>query len=144
MLEFALRYIRLGWPVLPLRGKLPLVEHGSKDASADEAQVRAWWEKWPQANIGLATGHKFFAVDVDQKGGGLETWEALLAQHGQIPDTIEQLTGTGGRHVLFDLPLDFEVHNSQGKLGPGLDIRGVGGYIVAAPSVHPQTRAAEA
>jgi len=139
MLEFALRYIRLGWPVLPLRGKVPRVEHGSKDATLDEAQARKWWEKWPKANIGLATGHKFFAVDIDAKTGGLQTWDTLLAQHGRIPDTIEQITGTGGRHLLFALPSDFLVHNSQGKLGPGLDIRGGGGYIVAAPSVHPQT-----
>lgn len=140
MIEFALRYARLGWPVLPLNGKLPRVEHGSKDATLDKAQIFAWWKKWPTANIGLATGHKFFAVDVDSKAGGEETWDTLRAQYVALPNTIEQITGTGGKHILFALPADFTVQNSQGKLGPGIDIRGAGGYIVAAPSIHPLTR----
>jgi P4 family phage/plasmid primase-like protien len=139
MLEWALRYIRLGWPVIPLRGKLPLTEHGSKDATLNESQARAWWEKWPQANVGVATGHRFFVIDVDVKSGGEEAWDMFRAQHGALPDTIEQITGTGGKHILYALP-DFPVQNSQGKVGPGIDIRGSGGYIVVSPSIHPETK----
>lgn len=139
MLEWALRYIKLGWPVIPLKGKLPLTENGSKDASLNETQIRAWWKRWPDANIGLATGHAFFAVDVDIRGGGEESWDMLLSQYVAFPRTPEQLTGTGGKHILFALP-DFPVKNSQGKLAPGIDVRGVGGYIVACPSVHPETK----
>lgn len=140
MLDWALRYVRLGWPVIPLKGKLPLTENGSKDASLNEGQIRAWWEKWPNANIGLATGHRFFVVDVDIKGGGEDTWDMLRAQHAALPETIEAVTGTGGRHILYALPSEFPVNNSQGKIGPGIDVRGKGGYIVAAPSVHPETK----
>ena len=139
MLNWALRYIRLGWPVIPLRGKLPLTPHGSKDATLNESQARTWWQQWPAANVGIATGHRFFVVDVDIKSGGEETWDMLRAQHGALPETIEQLTGTGGKHILYLLP-DFPVLNSQGKIGPGIDIRGTGGYIVAAPSIHPDTK----
>jgi hypothetical protein len=101
MLEFALRYTRLGWPVLPLRDKLPLVEHGSHDATTDEAQVRAWWERWPNANIGLATGHKFFAVDVDVKAGGEETWDLLRSRYGRAAgdDGADHRDGRQARSV---------------------------------------------
>jgi P4 family phage/plasmid primase-like protien len=159
MLDWAVRYIRLGWPVIPLwphdargaptvrepKGELigkvalgKLVPHGSKDATLDENQVRAWWRQYPNANIGLATGHQFFAVDVDIKKDGDQTWGMLRSQHGGLQETIEAITGTGGRHILYALP-DFPVQNSVSKLGPGLDVRGVGGYIVAAPSIHPET-----
>jgi P4 family phage/plasmid primase-like protien len=63
----------------------------------------------------------------------------LRSQHGTLPETIEAITGTGGRHILYALP-EFPVLNSASKIGPGLDIRGVGGYIVAAPSIHPETK----
>jgi len=162
MIEWVLRYIRLRWPVLPLWphdargaptarephgeliGKMPLsklVPHGSKDATLNESQARAWWAEWPNANIGLATGHRFFAVDVDVKKDGDDTWDMLRSQYGGLPETIEAITGTGGRHILYALP-DFPVQNSVAKLGPGLDIRGQGGYIVAAPSIHPETKRA--
>lgn len=159
MLDWAVRYIRLGWPVIPLwphdargtptlrepngelLGKVALgrlVPHGSKDATLNESDIRAWWTEYPNANIGLATGHRFFAVDVDIKKDGDQTWDMLRSQHGRLPETIEGVTGTGGRHILYALP-DFPVQNSASKLGPGLDVRGVGGYIVAAPSIHPET-----
>lgn len=140
MLEWALRYIQLGWPVIPLRGKLPLTENGSKDATLAESRVREWWARWPAANIGLATGVRFFAVDVDIRHGGEETWDMLRAQHGALPETIEGVTGTGGRHILFAPPETFLVRNSQGQVGPGIDVRGAGGYIVAPPSLHPETK----
>jgi P4 family phage/plasmid primase-like protien len=139
LLEWALRYIRLGWPVIPLRGKIPRVTNGSKDASLNEKQVRTWWEMWPDANIGVATSHRFFVLDVDIKGGGEESYDYLRHQHGGFPpDTIQQVTGTGGRHLLFALP-DFPVRNSTSSIAPGIDIRGAGGYIVVAPSIHPET-----
>jgi putative DNA primase/helicase len=146
-LDWALRYIRLGWAVIPLRGKVPLCDeaktfgavNGSTSATLSEALVRQWWGRWPDANIGIATGGSFFVIDVDTKSGGDETWGALRARHGVPPDTIEQITGTGGRHILFGLP-NFPVKNSQGKLGPGVDVRGTGGYIVACPSIHPETK----
>lgn len=139
MLEWALRYIRLGWPVIPLKGKIPRTTNGSKDATLNESQARAWWAQWPDANVGLASGHRWFAVDIDLKAGGEETWDMLRAQHGPLPDTAQQTTGTGGTHILYALP-DFPVKNSQAKIGPGIDVRGQGGYIVAAPSIHPETK----
>ncbi|MGI9071023.1 MAG: VapE domain-containing protein [Bryobacteraceae bacterium] len=140
ILPYALRYAALGWPVLPLNGKLPITERGSKDATTDVELIQRWWAKWPKANVGIATGHNFFALDVDIKSSGDETIEALEAKHGKLPDTIQQITGSGGRHFLFRLPVYKAIKNSASKIGPGLDIRGEGGYIVAEPSIHPVTK----
>src|SRR5579859_7985834 len=131
----------MGWRVLPLRGKIPATAHGSHDATTEEQQVRAWWTSDPRANIGVATGHTFFVLDIDIKKGGDESFNALIYKHGRFPDTAQQITGTGGQHYLFTLP-DFEVHNSESKIAPGIDVRGTGGYIVVAPSIHPETKRA--
>lgn len=153
MLEAALRYIAMGWPVFPLqvRGKLPMIakEDGGKgceDATLNESKVREWWGKWPKANIGLATGHRHFVLDNDPKHNGNASLEFFAQHHGPLPKTIEQVTGSGGVHYLYAWP-DFRVRNSQGKvvdgklsgLAEGLDIRGYHGYIVGAPSIHPDT-----
>jgi hypothetical protein len=138
MLDWALRYIRLGWPVFPLRGKKPRVEHGLKEATLNEEKVRAWWGQWPDANIGVVTGLRFFAFDVDTKSGGEDAFDALVRQFGPFPDTLQHITGTGGKHLLFRMP-DFPVPCSVNKVAAGIDIRGVGGYIVVAPSIHPET-----
>ena len=134
----ALFYASLGWSVFPLvpREKIPLLSkakggNGLKDASADLDTVTAWWSKYPDANIGLTTGGPsgLVVVDVDGADG-----EAALALYGTLPDTVESHTGKG-RHLLFiGSP---EIRNSAGKLGPQLDVRAEGGYIVAPPSIHP-------
>jgi P4 family phage/plasmid primase-like protien len=140
MLEWAQRYIKLGWPVFPCSGKEPLVEHGLSEASINPAQVENWWKKWPRANIGVVTGGRFFVLDIDLNKDGEETWDSLRHKYGlKIPDTLQQLTGSGGRHILFAMP-GFPVKNSVSRIGAGLDIRGVGGYIVAPPSIHPVTK----
>ena len=152
--ESALHYARQGWPVLPLHsihagrcscgrdcgraaGKHPRTPHGSSDASVDEAVIRAWWARWPDANIGVATGSTsgLLVLDVDPVHGGDESLEALVARHGSPPPTPTSLTGGGGRHLLFAHP-EFPVPSRCGALGPGLDVRGDGGYIVAPPSRH--------
>lgn len=127
----------LGWPVFPLRprGKVPLIGkaqggNGLHDATTSAEQVIAWWEATPAANIGLATGGsaRLVVVDVDGAAG-----EAALDGFGALPDTPISHTGKG-RHLVFAAD---GVRNSAGKLGPQLDVRGEGGYIVAPPSIHP-------
>jgi P4 family phage/plasmid primase-like protien len=147
MLDWALRYIRLGWPVFPLgvRSKLPMIPkdqggNGCLDATLDEQKAREWWGRWPKANIGVATGHRFFVFDVDPLKGGVESIDFLKQHHGPLPDTVQQVTGSSGTHYLFQLSRDFTIPNTESFLGPGLDTRGYHGYIVAAPSVHPETK----
>jgi hypothetical protein len=161
MLAAALRHARRGrrvfplwWPVWSAEGspvqcacgdsrchaigKHPITEHGFKDATTERLQIRRWWEQWPRANIGIPTGAGTFDVlDVDPDKGGDVTLAALEHAHGPLPETPETLTGGGGRHLAF---LASGLRNSAGTLGPGLDIRGDGGYIVAPPSVHASGR----
>jgi len=144
--DWALKYARMGWPVLPLapRDKVPLTTNGLKDATTDPQTIRKWWDRTPDANIGIRTGSGsgFFALDVDSKSDGLASLDEMITTHGMLPDSPESLTGGGGKHFLFACP-DHCVANSVGKVGPGLDIRGERGYIVAPPSIHRSGRTYE-
>ena len=146
MLSRALDYARRGVPVFPChaappRAKQPLTAHGVKDASRDEAIIREWWGRWPDAMIGAAMGEPsgLFAVDPDrpkEEGDpdGLAAWNALVAQHGDIPHTHTHETPSGGRHFLFKMPDGVRITNRTGALPKGIDCRGDGGYVIAAPS----------
>jgi putative DNA primase/helicase len=150
----ALDYAARGWPVLPLHSakdgrctcgkvdcdspaKHPRTLHGLKDATTDPKTIEAWWRTWPDANVGIVTGAPsgLIVVDVDPRHGGDATLDDLLAAHEQLPETPESLTGGGGRHIFFRYP-GGTVRSGNGKLGPGLDLKGDSGYIVAPPSVH--------
>jgi hypothetical protein len=111
--------------------------HGVSDASADIAIVTRWWQMWPSANIGIATGRGsgLVVLDVDFRAGGDASLAALVDQHGPLPETACVHTGGGGLHYYFAHP-GGTVRNSASMLGAGLDIRGDGGYVVAPPSVH--------
>lgn len=140
LLAQALRYAGRGWAVLPLqpKGKIPLTPHGCNDASKDKEQIAAWWEKHPDANVGIATGAAsgFFVVDIDGEEGELSL-KKLEELHVPLPPTGEVITGGGGRHLYFKLPDGQSIRNSAGKIADKVDIRGEGGYVVAPPSVHP-------
>ncbi len=158
MVEVALSYARRGWAVLPLHALLAdgcsclkpectsvakhprsdgrLLPHGVHSASKDETTIRAWWERWPNANIGLAMGGPsgLVALDVDPAHGGEESLAQLLAEVGPLPATMTSLTGGGGRHLFFRPQC--RLANSVGTLGAGLDVKSDGGYVVAPPSMH--------
>lgn len=143
-LSAALAYARRGWAVFPckVRGKAPATKNGLKDATNDPAVIRGWWREHPRANVAVVTGAAagLFVLDVDVDPVKGEDGGASLAEleraHGSLPATAEQLTPRGGRHLLFRHP-GGKVKNSAKQLGAGLDVRGDGGYIIAAPSVHP-------
>jgi hypothetical protein len=138
-------YARAGIPVHPLapRRKSPRTENGYLDATTDLRQVEAWWRETPDANIGLATGHEFDVLDVDVKDGqpGDESFARLEAA-GLLPGAwAVASTPSGGRHVLF-IPSGDGCH-SKPALGldfKARDLKGVGGYIVGAPSYTKEIR----
>lgn len=160
ILAAALAHAARGWRVLPLWGpsvrgarcgcgndscsnalKHPigeLVPHGCHDATTDPAVIESWWAKFPEANIGIATGQEsgVWALDVDPRHGGDVTLDTLEAKHGRLPSSLRARTGSGGLHILFRHPGDGKLSNSSGRLGAGLDVRGDGGYIVGPPSRH--------
>lgn len=133
LLTAALAYAARGWPVLPLRprDKVPLNPTGSRGATTDAAQIAAWWQAHPAANVGIATGGAApWVLDLD--AGGEAAW---ALEHGSLPDDAPRVrTGGGGLHVYF--APDDAIRNRQKVDGMPVDVRGVGGYVVAPPSVH--------
>jgi hypothetical protein len=107
-----------------------------KDATTDLSQVAKWWQKWPTANIGIATGRVsgLVVVDVDPRNGGDDSFDALEEQHEGFPDTVVCLTGGGGKHLYYANP-NGDVKLSA-ELADGIDLKSDGGYVVAPPSNH--------
>jgi len=120
-------------------GKTPATAHGLKDATIDPAAMARWWAKGDY-NIGIATGRVsgFFVVDVDGHDGEAAL-RSLERENGALPQTVEVITGGGGRHLYFSMP-STAIANSVGKIAPHIDVRGDGGYVLAPPSVHPSGR----
>lgn len=139
MVELALSYAKRGWVVFPVgHDKQPFKgTHGFKDASCDEARIREMWQRYPGANIGIATGGDFFVFDEDVKDGkvGDETRRDLESKFGKFPHTVQCITPSGGLHWFFQTPQGVRIPCSQSKIGKDIDIRGSGGYVVAAGSV---------
>jgi P4 family phage/plasmid primase-like protien len=98
--------------------------------------IRAWWEKWPQANIGLHVGKASLAVlDIDPRNGGDASLEKLLNEHGrQWLSSIQVCTGGGGWHYYYAMPDEAQ---APAILAPGIDLKRGNGYVLAPPSIHP-------
>ena len=132
-------YADHNWQIFPCKphDKTPLVKWAD-EATTDRARIADWWQQYPDANIGIATGARSgnLVLDIDAGHGGEESLRTLLGEFGDLPRTPQAHTGGGGRHVVFAHP-GREVRNSAGKVAPGIDVRGDGGYIVAPPSIHP-------
>lgn len=152
MLDVALSYQAQNWPVFPCRyrdeeiidpqtgeieilaTKTPLTSNGFRGATLNERIVREYWRRNPSAMIGMPTGAPIGAwvLDIDPKHGGDETLAALEAAHGTLPATLTAETTSGGRHYFFR---HRQGVRNRGALGSGVDVRGDGGYVIAAGSV---------
>lgn len=117
-------------------GKHPRGTNWQHRPMRTEAEVRAHWEAHPKDNLGIPTGATsgVFALDIDGEQGKA-SYAALREQHGPQPATLLANTGGGGKHLLYRMPEGETIPNSSSKIAPGLDIRGDGGFIVAAGSV---------
>ncbi|MEV8340538.1 bifunctional DNA primase/polymerase [Streptomyces niveus] len=146
--------------VHPCRGECGLPGHGVHDATTDPAGVRALFAAAPWATgYGIACGrapHHLIGVDLDiTPTGRTRTGESrstsapaeptpnsvaalqqLAFQHlFTLPETVVVLTPSGGRHIWLSGPAGVTVPNSAGRLAPGIDVRGAGGYLVGPGSV---------
>jgi putative DNA primase/helicase len=90
------------------------------------------------SNIGLVTGGGFFVVDVDPRNAGDETLADLERKHGQLPETVRARTGGGGSHIFFRMPpgVSIRCRSPVSDLTPGIDLKAIGGFIVAPGSRH--------
>lgn len=144
VLEHALRYAKNGYRVIPIgRGqKSPPIAKWQELATTDHDTITSWWSgPYKGCGIGIATGRwndrTLFVLDIDDREGksGSDTLHELEQHHGQLPDTLSVQTGSGGRHLYF--VTDQQIPNSASLLGPGIDIRGHGGQVLAPPTIHP-------
>lgn len=132
LLPSALWYASVGLHVFRLSplSKIPFKgSKGFEDATTDEDQIRAWWAEVPDANVGIATGHLVDIIDIDGPPGVI-SW-------AKMKDTLPPILGTvdtprpGGTHLYITAA----GRGNKAKIAPGIDYRGIGGYVVAAPSV---------
>lgn len=161
LLLAALSYAERGWKVFPCWwpsgdgcacskglacqrvGKHPLARlapNGLLDATSDPAIIRGWWTQYPSANIGIRTGPEsgFWVLDVDAYKGGAVSLEILEDTNRPLPQSLRARTGSGGdsTHICFAWPVGVEVRSRPVAGMRGLDVKGVGGYVIGAPSLH--------
>lgn len=139
LLDAATAYARAGLAVFPCVAgeKRPLTEHGLTDATADLARVTSWWRRWPQANIGLATGRPggFDVLDIDVHPGGSGFPALRRARQAGLVDgwTVLVRSPSGGVHLYFPVAPERE-QRSWALPKAHVDFRGAGGYVIAPPS----------
>lgn len=149
-LAAALSYAARGWRVVPIRPgeKHPAVQAWQDAATVDFGIITDWWTRWPHHGVGIVTGilSAIFVLDIDMGDGkfGDETLIDLERTYGRLPDTVEVVTGSGGRHLYFRWPVGRLITNDAGlRLGLHIDVRGEGGQVLAPPTVHPNGTAYE-
>jgi hypothetical protein len=147
VLENALLYASRGIRVIPIAPgeKYPAgIEAWQTIATSNTDTVKQWFTTtYKDWGVGICTGRagarQVFVLDIDEhdpQQSGSDTLADLEQEHGKLPDTVTVLTPTGGRHLYFTTPI--AIRNDAGKrLGPGLDIRGDGGQVLAPPTLHP-------
>ena len=143
MLEAALSYARAGWRVLPcrakgVRAKTPHIKGWPDNATTDPNTVRAWWHRWPNALIGVMVPDDVVVIDIDPRNGGsVQALEALAG--GALPPTLTAVSGgrDSGRHLYYKRPKGFD----KSVIGclPGIDVIVSGRFMIAPPSLHPDT-----
>jgi len=164
-LAWAMAYGQAGYPVLPLWGKRPALRSERPIASVRQEFIRASWDgRQRGANIGIETGAAsgLLVLDINADRGGWETltlvsfveatdewrsfesfyrWVKLRKRKGIFavnpPPCLSVRTGRGNLHCYFALPPGWPPGYGGGEIGPGLDLRCDGDYVVAPPSIHP-------
>jgi hypothetical protein len=142
----ALKYAALGWPVFPLAegAKVPMRNSdGFKSASTDRARIGAWMTQRPHNNIAAATGSVsgIIVIDLDPRSGSGATLRKLAEAGKRLPSTVTSVTPRGGNHLYYAYDARVTVSKAN-ALGPGIDIKTDGGYIVLPPSWWSEINAA--
>jgi hypothetical protein len=132
-LEAALEYLFKGFSVIPVKpDKTPFVSWQQfQKERPTESQIRAWWEAYPNANIGVITGQISGICVIDRDDMTKSEIEEHLSDSQLIPTAC---TPRGGQHLYFRMPAT-PMSNNVGAI-PGCDFRGEGGYVVAPPSTN--------
>jgi archaellum biogenesis ATPase FlaH len=151
VLQTALAYAKQDIRVIPIKQgeKRPPMQGWQNAATSDPITIRTWFEgQFKDCGLGIATGEfrnrYLVVIDIDDRPefSGSDTLKDLEQLHGELPNTVEVITGSGGRHIYFltDQPIRNE---ASGKLGQGIDVRGIGGQVLAPPTIHPNGKTYE-
>lgn len=132
-LNNALKLAKRGYRVLPVSAtsKNPAIGGvGCYQATTDEDQIRTWWGERPNARVGVAAGEGLVVIDLDVKDGkdGIAAFTRWAQEH-DVSWRPTVTTPSGGQHVYFRTQSNFS--NTVGKLLDGVDVRSMGGYVVA-------------
>nr|WP_243752425.1 bifunctional DNA primase/polymerase [Leucobacter weissii] len=135
--DAAAAFAAAGVPVFPCApgGKQPITRRGFHDATTDRTRVRAWWSRFPAANIGMPTGAASGVVVVDVDVHGVNGYEAFgRARRAGLVNGWETLvrSPTGGLHIYYPAGTGEQPSWQAGKAG--IDFRGDRGYIIVPPS----------
>jgi hypothetical protein len=149
IVEHALHYARNGWPVFPAPAGQKKSEKSAEHSNGrkwgqttDADEIRRDFKRWPRANVGVVCGEVsgLFVVEIDTKAGhdvdGAASLAELEERYGPLPATLQAESPSGSVHYYFRHP-GFKVKNSASEIGPGIDVRGDGGMVIAPPSVKP-------
>ncbi len=141
-LDTALAYAALGWPIFPCRSRVPAIAggRGLHDATTDADQIRAWWTAMPDATIGLNCGAAgVVVVDLDRKSGrdGLAAFQSLAGLEPLGCEMIAQTPSGNGQHLFYRADPARPVASTISKIGPGIDTRAMGGYVILPSPAEP-------
>jgi putative DNA primase/helicase len=148
-------FVNSAGKTITFNAKAPYTGKGLKDATTDEERIKAWWRQHPEALIGLPTGvNGCLVLDFDPRNdadtGEVWTLERLKAELEEqigvaLPRSLTAITQSDGVHVYFRQPADIkdggDPITNRGNLPQHVDVRGLGGYVIAPPSVMTETGA---
>ena len=122
------------------RGKHPRITKWQERATTDINQIKQWWDKWPDDNIGIATGQKsnLVIIDIDPRNGGDRSLQNLIDSYDDIKpilNTHTVSTGGNGTHYYYSIDKPVKSTKKHG-LDVGIDVQADGKYIIAPPSNH--------
>lgn len=130
-------YCGLGYHLFPVKKdtKKPAIKDNLQQASTDIDQLKKWSKKFPGCHWAISLAKSgLVAVDVDHKHGGMEAWDALI-QHNGEPETLRAISGSGGKHYVFEADKTLKY---RGQIQKGIDVK-YNGYVLVYPSRHETT-----
>jgi Protein of unknown function (DUF3987)/Bifunctional DNA primase/polymerase, N-terminal len=142
-LTAALSLAAAGLTVFPAGSdKRPLLVGWQERASTEEGQVRKWWDSYPAALPAIVVGRaSLVAIDCDRHPGGndgIKAFNELVSANGaKLANVPMTKTARGGAHLFFRQPPGEPLGNGRGELPDGIDVRGVGGFVIAPGAVLP-------
>jgi hypothetical protein len=142
-LTAALSLAAAGLTVFPAGSdKRPLLVGWQERASTEEEQVRKWWDSYPAALPAIVVGRaSLVAIDCDRHPGGndgIKAFNELVSANGaKLANVPMTKTARGGAHLFFRQPPGEPLGNGRGELPDGIDVRGVGGFVIAPGAVLP-------